>query len=74
MTVGDTTATDRLGTEIGVLIREAHASIKQMAGECRTGAGMPRCYVCGRTDGLKCVARGWGGVWVCRGCSGGEPS
>ena len=28
----------------------------------------PRCYVCHRTDGLRCTAPGWGGVWACDDC------
>ncbi len=47
---------------------ELHALTKQMAAECRTETGAPRCYVCHRTDGLRCTAPGWGGVWACDDC------
>ena len=47
---------------------ELHALTKQMADECRTDAGALRCYVCHRTDRLRCTARGWGGVWACDDC------
>ena len=47
---------------------ELHTLTQQMAAECRTATGAPRCYVCHRTDGLRCTARGWGGVWTCDDC------
>ena len=48
---------------------ELHALTKQMAPRASwTADGAPRCYVCHRTDGLRCTAPGWGGVWACDDC------
>lgn len=60
--------TDALEGRIHDLIDDWRAMTQQMASECRTATGAPRCYVCHRTDGLRCTARGWGGVWTCDDC------
>lgn len=60
--------TDALEGRIRDLIDDALTMRKQMAADCRTDTGAPRCYVCHRTDGLRCTAPGWGGVWACDDC------
>ncbi len=60
--------TDDLEGRVRDLIDEWRTTTKQMAAECRTDTGAPRCYVCHRTDGLRCTAPGWGGVWACDDC------
>ncbi len=59
---------DDLDVRLYDMVNELHALTERMAAECRTDTGVPRCYVCHRTEGLRCIARGWGGVWACNDC------
>lgn len=57
-------------TALAALLDIWHDSVQTMATACQDSesAAIKHCYVCDRTDGLTCVAPGWGGVWACRAC------
>ena len=57
-----------LSDYIAAMVDEWRASTKAMSADCRDTNGLPRCYICGRSDGLRCMIRGWGGVWACSTC------
>ncbi|MDR0416054.1 MAG: hypothetical protein LBH76_01810 [Propionibacteriaceae bacterium] len=54
---------------IGQMIDDGLDAVRDMARQVPWVDGCPRCYACLRQDGLRLVARGWGGVWACAGCA-----
>ena len=61
--------TKPISEKIDDLLAQWLAHGPHLATQSRTPDGDRCCCVCGSTDRLVCVEKGWGGIYACRDCA-----